>query len=360
MIHVTNDWVLKALPNNDVATESTYTNNLSADLFPFLARLKSEYESVLSGEEKYITSSTDLDIPLYQPDHADVAWNSSDLARRMSNNIDKYCSPLTYISSNAGTGKAYGSWTLNLTEELRINPEGDNYGRETLQHFCRTTYDNNTGKYIYSPIEFEFFNPATCRYDKTLVLGAKIEYQRYYYVNGRRVSRYNPYRYNLCWYNKLNTSELYPLLSHMSQSHIKIMPDDDVQVTGTAITRKPNLYYYADVGFDPINETWVGLLNLFFRNIYTEYFTADDTPSTNNTYPFVKILGDDPSFGLIYPGPYASTEGGYETVLGTSNALHYIYHRAFKLKNQPTIPIEQRTDPLPKIGCYGPNTRISP
>lgn len=349
MIHVTNDWILKPLPNNDVSTESTYTNNLSADLFPFLARLKSGDR----GVEKYITSSTDLDIPLYQPDPTDVLDYSSDLAARAGVNIDTYCSRLT-AKLNLNTGY-YGSWSTGFVENLRTNPSGSNYGKEDLCRFRRDTYSG--GSYIYTPIEFKFFNPSTCDYDKTLVLGAKREYQRYYYVNGRRTTRMYPYRYNLYWYNKDNTSELYPAL--IFDSHINIMPDDDVKVTGDGLTFSPWLYWYADVGFDPINEKWVGLLNLLVRmpgNNHLINFTADDYPGSTSTYrynnyAFFKIMGSD------IVGPYGNA---YSNMLGTMAPLNYIYYRAFELKDQPTIPIEQRTDPLPKIGCYGPNTRISP
>ena len=347
MIHVTNDWILKPLPNNDISTESTYTNNLSADLFPFLARLKSGDR----GVEKYITSSTDLDIPLYQPDPIDVLDYSSDLAmNRVGRNIDTYCSPLTDRSSTYNR-----SWSTSFVENLRTNPEGADYGKEDLCRFMRTTYSG--GSYIYTPIEFKFFNPSTCDYDKTLVLGAKREYQKYYYVNGRRTKRTYTYRYNLYWYNKDNTSELYPALTF--DSHINIMPDDDVQVTGDGLTFSPWLYLYADVGFDPINEKWVGLLNLCVRMISNnglEYFTADDAPRSStgyrySNYAFFRIMGRD------IVGPYGNA---YSNALGTSYTLSNVYCRAFELKDQPTIQIEQRTDPLPKIGCYGPNTRISP
>lgn len=349
MIHVTNDWILKPLPNNDISTESTYTNNLSADLFPFLARLKSGDR----GVEKYITSSTDLDIPLYQPDPTDVEYYDPQLASNLvGRNIDTYCSRLT-AKLDLNTGY-YGSWSTGFVENLRTNPSGSNYGKEDLCCFRRDTYAG--GSYIYTPIEFKFFNPSTCDYDKTLVLGAKREYQRYYYVNGRRTTRMYPYRYNLYWYNKNNTSELYPALTF--DSHINIMPDDDVPVTGDGLTFSPWLYWYADVGFDPINEKWVGLLNLFVRMISSNgliYFTADDTPRSSTgyrytNYAFFRIMGRD------IVGPY----GDYSNALGTSYTLSNVYCRAFELKDQPTIPIEQRTDPLPKIGCYGPNTRISP
>lgn len=347
MIHVTNDWVLKTLPNNDISTESTYTNNLSADLFPFLARLKSGDR----GVEKYITSSTDLDIPLYQPDPGDVESYDPNLAMNLvGRNIDTYCSRLTDRSSTYDRG-----WSTAFVENLHTNPEGSDYGKEDLCCFRRDTYAG--GSYIYTPIEFKFFNPSTCDYDKTLVLGAKREYQKYYYVNGRRTNRMYPYRYNLYWYNKDNTSELYPALTF--ESHINIMPDDNVRVTGDGLTFSPWLYWYADVGFDPINEKWVGLLNLLVRmpgNRHLEYFTADDTPRSStgyryNNYAFFRVIGRNATVG-----PY----GDYSNALGTSYTLSNVYCRAFELKDQPTIPIEQRTDPLPKIGCYGPNTRISP
>ena len=145
----------------------------------------------------------------------------------------------------------------------------------------------------------------------------------------------------------------------MFESHINIMPDDNVRVTGDGLTFSPWLYWYADVGFDPINEKWVGLLNLLVRmpgNRHLEYFTADDAPRSStgyrySNYAFFRIMGRD------IVGPYGNA---YSNALGTSYTLGNVYYRAFELKDQPTIPIEQRTDPLPKIGCYGPNTRISP
>lgn len=352
MIHVTNDWILKPLPNNDISTESTYTNNLSVDFFPLVVRLKSGDR----GFEKYITSSTDLDIPFYQPDPADIVNYNPELAmNRVGRNIDDYCSASIALKIQ---GTSVGRWSTMLKETLRTNPDGTDYGNETLEYFRWRIYDSVNSEWIYKPVEFKFFNPSTCDYDKTLVLGAKREYQQYYYVDGRRTKRTYQNRYNLYWYNKDDTSELYPLW--VNASHINIMPDDDVQVTGDGLTARPDLYLYADVGFDPINEKWVGLLNLSFRMTGTglQPFVADDTPRVPSSteyryygYAFHNLMGPD----II--GPYGNA---YSSALGTMAPLHGIFYRAFELKAQPDFPIEQRTDPLTKIGCYGPNTRIVP
>lgn len=351
MIRVTNDWVLKTLPNADVSTESSYTNDVSKDLFPFLVRLKSGDR----GVEKFLTSSTGLDIPTYQPDPADVAYNNQELAyNRMGRNIDTYCA-YSIQKSNLG-----GS---TFVQRLRTNPDGDDYGFENLVKFrWRGAYDPSTSSYEYKDIKFKFFNPVTCDYDKTLVLGAKYESQKYYYVSGRRTKRQYQQRWNLYWFNENDPTELYP--AHQEyDSHINIMPGDDARVIGDGLTAIPYLYFYTDIGFDPINEKWVGLLNLFGRPNGTglQYFTGDDVPGTPpsgrryefNAYSFWRYMGRN-----VYQGPYSGIQGGYQQALGTALPLNYIFYRAFELDSQPNIPVEQRTDNLTKLGCYGPTTRV--
>lgn len=335
MIKVTNDYVLKQLPNTDIPNEEvSYVNTLSTELFK---------PSVSSGETKFVLSSTGLYIPTYQPNPTDVAkwWD-----------VDS--SPWSYFASSTNTQNrscrarynAYGkpNTYINMGRTPRHN---GNYAYEDRYAVAFSSdyvkYEENT------PVALEMMNPDTNQYEM-----AKLEFTREYkrFKTGSTLKRTYPYRVSVYWRDyDLNKTYIF------ESTHFNILDDEDYPVSGYALTAIPFFYMYADLAYDILNHEFVGILNLFLHlsqnNYNYVYFSDDDVVSRNFTY---RMLEDT-------LGPFESiSTKSYSDICGPAAGLHQLYRRAFKLDHdyRDSLETEDKTLSMNKIGCYGPNILISP
>lgn len=331
MISVINDWILKTLPNSDISTPNSYTNTTSCKLFEPVTRLTSIGTS--NPEFKYLTSSTGIDIPVYQLNINDISVNheeTSDLYRRLWNNA--------YSLGYEGHFDSNGKPRQTTTQRIR---NIDSYNWENEMTVCVGTSSNKV------PAKFKFFNPATKAYDKELTLKYNQEYKNY--ISGSSGTK-RTYKYRVSYYWADNQDNRYYIFE---SPHLNIDPDHDhyPPSSGEALTSTCSVYISTDIGFDTINEQWVGLLNMFMipNSSAYGYFTAYDTFVTYS-YKYISCMGPQ----NVNP-PYNLND--YASSIGSRQEMLYFYGRAFELNNY-TPTIENVTLPLTKIGCYGPNTRI--
>lgn len=335
MIKIKNDYILKQLPNNDIPNEeNSYTNTFSTELFK---------PSVSSGETKYVLSSTGLYIPTYQPNPTDV-WQWWD--------VDS--SPWIYFASSTTTQNqscrarydAYGKPTTNIdmgyTQRYK---DSNNYERR-----YRVAFPSSLPNYSeITPVTLEMINPDTNQYEQITLYFSR-EYQRT--KTGSTLKRTYPYRINVYWCDQnLNKTYIFESI------HFNILDDEDYPPTGYALTAVPYFYMYADLAYDILNHEFVGILNLFLHlsqnNYNYVYFSADDTIGNHFTY---RMLEDT-------AGPFESiSTKSYSDIGGPASGLYQLYRRAFKLDTayRATLETEDKTLSMNKIGCYGPNTLISP
>lgn len=332
MITVTNDWRLKTLPNNDISTPNSYTNAISCEVFEPVTRLLEQGQTY--AENKYLTASTGIDIPVYQVNLEDFSYYNS-----LSSGLGLY---LWNNTSNAGLESHFdyeGKPRQYTSTRIRTI---DSYNYENEYTVCGGTSSNKV------PIKFEFFNPTTKQYDKELTLKYNQEYKNY--ISGSSgTKRTYKNRYSYYWADN-NDNRYYIFES----PHLNIDPSEHYPASsGDALIGRINVYMSADIGFDVINEEWVGLLNLFLAPVNAANygkFTADDTFSAYS-FQYIDVMGY-----RYAKGPY--NDADYVTAVGTMDYnMGYFYRRAFKLSNY-TPTIESATIPTTKLGCYGPTTRV--
>lgn len=327
MIHVTNDWILKPLPNADVQPLTNYVNSISCECFEPLVVLN-------SANQQYIESTTGLLVPVYQPAPDDVAYYTT----IPSADWNRYVTAIdpTYVFSgkaNTTYGLGYERYidSNNWTQKLAIG-----YGRAPN----------------FTAIHFNFFDPYTKTY-KPLYLRCIVEYKKY--CNGSTVDkRMYPQVYNYFWEEENNTDASKRTYIYESR-HFNLDEDDDYPLYGWFTnTGTSKIYLSTDIGFDVINEKWVGLLNLHFIGINEIYATGDNTYSSS-TRTANSFNGHRSAIG-----PFSSiSQTSYADAVGVYSGLIPFYSRAFELEDfEPDI--QNITLPMTKIGCYGPNTRISP
>lgn len=349
MIQVTNDWILKSLPNSDIQTPNSYTNNISYECFEPLVDLSSDYTPIYNP--KYIGSSTGLNLPVYQPSPDDVSRRWS-----MSSSEWQYFANGTDTSQKRGCRGRYDSYgvpttTVNLGYTDRYI-DNNSWERKYNVAFASSIY----GEVV--PVKFKFFDPDTKIY-KLLYLRYTQEYKNY--LDGSTVNkRQNKYRYSYFWEEENNTDQTKRTYIFESE-HLNIMPGEHYAQQGYALIVTPMyIYMYTDIGFDVINEKWVGLLNLFMhignntsgRYVYINNDTITSDLTANR---ILTINGTQSSIG-----PFTNISStSYSSAVGAYSGLINFYQRAFELEDfEPDI--QNITVPMTKIGCYGPNTRISP
>lgn len=326
MIQVTNDWILKPLPNNDISTPNSYTNTISREVFNPIVRKYST--GTTTPEHKYLTSSTGIDIPVYQLNMDDISYNheiGSDLYNRTYNDCESHF-------DYDGKPRQYTTLRIRTIDRYNYENEYTVCGGTTSDRF---------------PIKLKFFNPITKLYDKELTLKYNMEYKNY--INGSSgTKRTYKYRYSYYWTDDQDTRYYI-----FESPHLNLDPDHDhyPPSSGDALVSTCKIYIYADIGFDTINEKWVGLLNLFMIPNTNAFgtFTGDDS---FNSIAWHYISAMSPQNTI---GPYDRND--YNSAVGSR--MYNFYARAFELEDfEPDI--ENVTLPLTKIGCYGPNTRIIP
>lgn len=345
MIHVTNDWILKPLPNADVQPLTNYVNSISCECFEPLVDLHSNYIS--PGTPKYIESSTGIILPVYQPDPADVQYLWG-----YETNQWRYFAVGTDTNQNRGCRGRYDSKGVPTTQQnlgyTDRYVDSKNYERKYNVAFGSSLYGS------IKPVEFKFFDPATKTY-KLLHLRYTQEYKQY--QDGSTVNKRNyPYRYSYFWEDD-DDNRTYIFESQ----HFNIIDGESYSQSGDAFLNKPMyIYLYTDIGFDVINEKWVGLLNLFFHIAtntqgYYAYMVNDTIITDYSSCRIMPVLCE-----RYQQGPFSAiSQTSYADAVGAYSGLIPFYSRAFELEDfEPNV--QNISVPMNKIGCYGPNTRISP
>ena len=350
MIHVTNDWILKPLPNADAQPLTNYVNAISCECFEPLVDLSSNYSSTPAAP-KYIESSTGIILPVYQPDPADVQYYWG-----METSQWRYFATGTDTAQHRGCRGRYDLKGIPTTQQnlgyTDRYVDTNNYERKCDVAFGSSLYGE------IKPVEFKFFDPDSKTY-KSLFLRYTQEYKKY--QDGSTVNkRTYPYRYSYFWEEENNTDPSKRSYIFESQ-HFNIVDGESYPQYGYAFLNKPMyIYLYTDIGFDVINEKWVGLLNLFLHiatgsSGYYAYMNGDTIVTDYSSCRIMPILCERSQMG-----PFASiSRTSYADAVGAYSGLIPFYSRAFELEDfEPDI--QNIALPMTKIGCYGPNTRISP
>ena len=336
MIHVTNDWILKPLPNADVQPLTNYVNAISCECFEPLVNLNNALT------QKYITSSTGVKLPVYQPAPDDVAYYTT----IPSGDWNRYKSALDLTYDVYGKGN-----TTTSPAGQRIYIDSKNY--RIIQTIGIKPYSSSTAV----PLGLKFFNPDTKRYDEILYFRKMTDRQVYAHP-GDTTKRPIPNVLSYLW-EKENNTDMTKRTFLFQSPHYNLEEGDNYDQSGTILPEQYNgkIYMYADLGFDIINEKWVGLLNLYVIGFTTYYRHWTETTET-----YTNQREDNVFSGHRYAvSPYANIASTSVTdVVGTNSNLTNFYSRAFELEDGFEPDIQNITLPMTKIGCYGPNTRISP